>query len=165
WPLLLSIRHCRSLFCVRLRLYPTVSPVKARTVNVHVLGEGVINVGVIDDSPIYIGHSGIVLECVSTPSSAPVTVSGVAKTVINAAVKTNCRSPVALVKHESAASPTPPSRGPKQTYPRRRDPHAWDPIIVVIIVVPTPVTRSPDIARDRTGRLHDYRQRRRSPTY
>ena len=164
WPLFLGVRHRRSLFCIRLRLYPIISTVKARTVSVHILAERIIDVGVVDNRLIHMRYSSVVLEGVATPSAAPVTVSGVAITVINASVKTDRRSPVTLVKRVSTVSPTPPSRGPKQTDPWRRDPHAWDPIIIVVIVVPAPITRSPDMSCDRTGRLHDYRQRRRSPT-
>src|SRR4029077_20333730 len=105
-----------------------------------------------------------VLEVVSTPSSAPVAVSGVAITVINASVKTDMGSPVTLVKRVRAVVPTPPSRGPKQPHSRRSDPHARDPIIIVVIRVPAPVTGGPDIPRNRAGRLLIHRQRRRSPT-
>src|SRR5262249_25402050 len=132
---------------------------------VHILGERVIDVGVMDNVRIHTRHSGVVLKVVSAPSAAPVAVSGVAKTVINASVKTDSRPPVTLVKRVHPVSPAPPWRGPKQTHSRRRDPHARDPIVIVVRAVPAPITWSPDITCDRASRLLVYRQRRRSPTY
>src|SRR5206468_11960620 len=107
-------------------------------------------------------HSGVVLEIVSTPSSAPVAVSCVAITVINASVKTDCWSPVTLVKRVYTVVPAPPGRCPKHTHRRRRDPYAGHPVIISDIIPITPVTGSPDITCNRAGRLLIYRQRRRS---
>ena len=152
-----GVGHRLSLFCVRLRLYSAISTVKARTVSVNILLERVIDVGVMDDSFIHVRHSGVVLEVVSLPSTAPVAVSGVAITVINASVKTDMGSPVTLVKCISAVVPTPPSRCPKQTHSRRSNPHARYPVIIVVIGVPAPITWSPNITCDRTGRLLIYR--------
>src|SRR4029434_1312303 len=78
WPLFLGVRHRRSLFCIRLSLYPIISTVKARTVSDHILGERIINVGVVDNRLINMRHSSVVLDRLSPPSAAPVTVSGVA---------------------------------------------------------------------------------------
>ena len=108
-----GVGHRLSLFCVRLRLYSAISTVKARTVSVHVLGERIVDVGVVDHGLIHARHSGVVLEVVSLPSTAPVAVSGVAITVINASVKTDMGSPVTLVKRVRAVVPAPPSRCPK----------------------------------------------------
>jgi len=63
------------LFCVWLRLYSAVATVKARSAGVHILGEVVIDVGVVDHGLIHARHSGVVLEVVSIPSAAPVAVS------------------------------------------------------------------------------------------
>src|SRR5438552_13690749 len=90
--------------------------VKAGAVNGKFIVHRVIYVGVMDNIRIHARHSGVVLEGVSTPSSAPVPVSGVTITVINASVKTDTRSPVTLVKYVSAVVPTPPWRCPKQTH-------------------------------------------------
>src|SRR4029077_8543969 len=165
WPNFVGVRHRLSLFCVRLGLYSTISTVKACAVSVHIPGKRIIDVGVMDNGLVHTRHSGVVLEVVSTPASAPVAVSGVAETVIDASIKTDGRSPVTLVKSVNAVIPAPPRRCPKQTHSRRRHPHARDPIIIVVIGVPAPITWSPDVTCDRTGRLLIYRQRRRSPTY
>src|SRR4029077_3947224 len=102
-----SIRRGSFLFGSRLCLY-SIGTVKARTVSINILLERIIDVGVVDNSLIHARHSGVVLEVVSTPSTAPVAVYGLAITVINAAVKTDCRSPITLIKRIRTASPTPP---------------------------------------------------------
>ena len=127
WPLFLGVRHRRSLFCIRLRLYPIISTVKARTVSVHILAERIIDVGVVDNGLIHMRHSGVVLEGVSTPSSAPVPVSGVAITVINASVKTDRRSPVTLVKRVRAVVSNPTIPGSKADRPSAEGPRRLGP--------------------------------------
>src|SRR5262249_22093849 len=81
-------------------------------------------------------------------------------TVINTSIKTDSRSPVALVKHVRTVAPSPPRRGPKQTHPRRRNPNPRDPKKTQ--ATPPPSTRSPKIACDWAERLLIYRQNRRS---
>src|SRR5215469_17009176 len=61
WPFFLSICRRSSLFCSRFCLYPTISTVKARTVSVHILGERIIDVGIMDNGLIHMCHSGVVL--------------------------------------------------------------------------------------------------------
>src|SRR6266516_3953206 len=112
------------------------------------------------DRGVHPRHSGVVTERVSFPSAAPVTVSEVAMAVVNASVKTHSRTPVALIKCVSAVVEAPPRRGPKQTHCWWIDPDAWDPIIIRGTVAP--VTGSPDIAFNWTGRLLHDRQNRRS---
>lgn len=158
WPHFLSVRRSGFLFGIRFCLY-SIGTVKARTVGVHILGERIVDVGVMDNRLIHTCHSGVVLEVVATPSSAPVAVSGVAITVINASVKTDMRSPVTLVKCVSAVVPTPPRRCPKQTHSGRWHPHTRDPVIIVVV---PPVARSPDISCNRADWLLIYRQLRRS---
>ena len=132
WPHFLSVRA--AAFCSAFgSAFIPFGTVKARTVGVHILGERIIDVGVMDNRLIHTCHSGVVLEVVSTPSSAPVAVSGVAITVINASVKTDMRSPVTLVKGVSAVVPAPPRRCPKQTHSGRWHPHARDPVIIVVV--------------------------------
>src|SRR4029077_3278206 len=115
WPHFLSVRRSGFLCRVLLRIH-SIRTVKAGAVNVRLVVHRVIDVGVMDNVGIHARHSGVVLEGVSTPSSAPVAVSGVAITIINASIKTDSWSPVTLVKHVCAVAPAPPGRGPKQTH-------------------------------------------------
>src|SRR5262249_47053071 len=114
WADSLSVRS-RGLLCRGLLRIHTIGTVKAGAVSVHILGERIIDVGVVDNVGIHARHSGVVLEGVSAPASAPVAVSGVAKTVINASIETDSWSPVTLIKHVCAVAPAPPRRCPKKT--------------------------------------------------
>src|SRR5207249_7039954 len=130
----------------------------ARTVSVHLLiHHRAIDVRVVNDVGIHMCHSGVVTERVSFPAAAPITVSEVAVTVVNAAIKTDSRSPVALIKEIRAVVPAPPRRCPKQTNRRRGHPDAGDPIVIRIV---GPVTGSPNVAFDGNGGLLYYGKRR-----
>src|SRR4051794_30397812 len=73
---------CRGSFLFRSRLrFHSIWTVKAGTVNVHILFEGVIDVGVVNDGLVDVRHSGVVRESVSVPASAPIAISGIAITV------------------------------------------------------------------------------------
>src|SRR5206468_1635816 len=159
WRHFLNVRRSGFLCRALLRIH-SIRTVKAGAVNVHLFVHRVIDVGVMDNVGIHACHSGVVLEGVSAPSSAPVAVSGVAITIINASIKTDSWPPVPLVKRVCAVVPAPPGRGPKQTHGWWRDPDARDPVIIP--VTPAPVARSPDIAFNRAERLLIYRQNRRS---
>ena len=151
---------CRGSFLFRSRLrFHSIRTVKAGAVNVHILFDGVINVRVVNDRLVHVGHSGVVREPVSIPASAPIAISGVAVTVVNAAVKTDMRSPVTLVKDVRTVVPAPPRRGPKHTDGRGLNPHAGHPIIIAVI---PPISRSPNVALGRSGRLLYHRERWRS---
>src|SRR3982750_2108262 len=80
---------CRGSFLFRSRLrFHSIWTVKAGAVSVHILLEGFIDVGVVNDGFVHVGHSGVVSEVVSIPSPAPIAISGVAITVVDAAAKT-----------------------------------------------------------------------------
>src|SRR5437667_401323 len=152
----------RSGFLFRSRLrFHAVRTVEAGMTSVRLfVHHRLIDVRVMNDVGVHARHGGVVTEGVSFPAAAPVTVSEVAIAVVNAAVKTDSRTPVTLVKHVNAVVPAPPGRRPKQTYCGRRDPDSGYPVIVC--TAPGPVTGGPDIAFHWRRRLFYYRQNRRS---
>src|SRR4051794_17324305 len=114
---------CRGSFLFRSRLrFHSVWTVKAGAVSVHILLEGIIDVGVMNDAFVDVRHSGVVREVVSIPSPAQIAFPGVAITVVNAAVKTDMWAPVTLVKGVRTVVPAPPRRGPKHTDSWRLNP-------------------------------------------
>src|SRR6266478_4286370 len=123
WRYFLGVPRSGFLFRSRLRFYP-IRTVKARAGSVHLLVHRAIDIGVMNDAGVHVRHGGVVTERVSFPVAAPVAVSGVAIAVVNAAVKTDSRTPVALIKSINTVAPSPPRRGPKQTYCRRGNPGA-----------------------------------------
>src|SRR5438128_8431728 len=86
WRNFLGVRRSGLLFRIRLCFHP-IGPVKAGMAAVHLfIHHRAVDVGVMNDGGVHTRHSGVVLESVSAPSSAPVAVSVVAITVINAPI-------------------------------------------------------------------------------
>jgi hypothetical protein len=102
----------------------------------------VINVGDVGD--VNVVHTAVVKVAVALPISTIKTITGIAKSVINPAVKSDVRSPVSIVPGIEAIVPTPVSGSPKLSdgseHPRARHP------VVAFIVIPCPVARRPDIS-------------------
>src|SRR5204863_6778180 len=115
WPHFLSVRCSGFLRRGLLRIH-SIRTVKTGPVSGHVVSHRLIDVGVMDNVRIHTSHTGVVLEGVSAPSSAPMAVSGIAVTVVDASIKTYGWSPIALVKCVCAVVPAPPRRRPKQTH-------------------------------------------------
>src|SRR5438876_5000081 len=116
WRHFLGVRRSGLLFRIRLCFHP-IGPVKAGMAAVHLfIHHRAVDVGVMDDGGVHTRYSGVVAEGVSFPSAAPVAISVVAITAINASIKTDSRSPVTLVQHVCAVAPAPPGRGPKHTH-------------------------------------------------
>ena len=85
-------------------------------------------------------HDGAVVEEMSAVPASPFkTGTEIAKAVVDAAIETNVRSPIAVPPPEVATFPTPPSRSPKETDFRRQNPCPWNPVIVVDVIVVSPV--------------------------
>ena len=136
-----------------------VRTVKGGVAAVHlVIHDRAIDVGVMNDGGVHSRYGGVVMENVSFPAAAPVAISPIAVTVINATVKTDSRPPVTCVKSVNAVVPTPPRGGPQQADARWSNPDARHTIITTS--GSTPVSGSPDVAWRRSQRLLVYRQNR-----
>src|SRR5215469_5219165 len=132
------------LFCSRLGFH-AVRTIKTGLSAVHlVVRYGAIDVGVMNDGSVHTRDGGVVMKRVSYPVAAPVSIPPIAMTVVNAAVETYSRPPIARVKNVSAVVPSPPGGGPQQANARRCDPNARRPIITT--GRPTPISGSPDVA-------------------
>jgi hypothetical protein len=107
----------------------------------------------------HISDAAVVIEIPAAPFAACVAVTEIAKSVVNTAVESDCRTPIADVKYEGAATPTPPAGCPQQANLRRHDPGSRHPVISGRPIIP--ITRSPKIAGLRTRGLSINRQRRR----
>src|SRR5580704_6858447 len=130
---------------------------------------GIVN----DDRPIHIDgayepridarHGRIVKEPASVPAATYVASAEISKAVIDAAVKTDSRSPVSgrPNKPNSDGVPTPVPRCPEQPRVGRQRPHPRHPEIAGS--TPRPVARDPDVPGRHYGRLRIgwYRRWRR----
>src|SRR6476620_7789465 len=102
-----------------------------------------VDVGVVNHTCVHPGHGPVITERIADPSSAVVAVSPVTVAVIDSAVESDGRTPVAVVKKVIAAVVGPVSWGPQESDARRKDPGAGYPVITGIV---GPVARSPNIA-------------------
>src|ERR1051325_9038630 len=75
WSYFLCVLRRGFLLGSGLCFYPIISTVKAGAIVVHVPRKRIIHVCVVDHGFVHVRHSGVVLEIVAMPSSAPVTVS------------------------------------------------------------------------------------------
>jgi len=101
-------------------------------------------VDVRDISDVNVGHATVVIISVALPIPAEKSGAGVTKAIIDAAVETDVRSPIATIPNVETVIPAPVARSPKHSdgskHPSARNP------VVAIVVIPSPVARRPDIA-------------------
>ena len=139
---------------------PTVAAVIADAVYRRIVVDDRGVVGVMDFRDTDVVHRAIVVKAVVVPAAAFITAAEIAIAVIYAAVKTNPWAPITLMENKGSSAPTPIGWRPQKTGLRSQHPCAGDPKI--IIPVPGPIARSPDIALLRTDGLLIDGQRRRS---
>src|SRR5580704_1632039 len=114
---------------------------------------------------IHVAHGAIVEKVAVVPTTAIIAFAAVAESIIDPAIEANLGSPVAFVKHKTAATPSPISGRPEEANFRSKLPRAVNPIIISTGVrVPSPVTGRPDIAIAGTNRLLVRQQSRRTET-
>ncbi len=158
----------RLLHCSRPRRYSARSAVKAGVVVDHravVVDDRRVVVGIVNDGRvrgIHVGHRAVVLIHVTAPPAADETDTTVATPVINTAVESNVRAPVAGIPDIEAFSPTPIARGPQHANYRRLNPGSGNPVVAVLPV--RPISGLPNVAGIGWRRLQVHRQRRWSDT-
>src|SRR5271168_872727 len=109
---------------------------------------------------IYVHHGCVVREDSAIPAPADESNSTVPKSIVNAAIETDMRSPIPAVPQVPAAAPAPISRSPKEAHGRRHNPRARHPEIAIRAI--SPISGSPKVTRTRANRLLVYRQRWRA---
>src|SRR6266705_2960883 len=117
-------------------------------------------VGIVNDGDVHVGHRAVVVVVATSPVAAEKADTGVAETVVNAAVEADFGSPVARVPNVEAVFPSPIPWSPEQADLRREYPCSRDPEMAVRTV--SPVARDPNVARFRTNRLYVHGQHRRT---
>jgi len=164
-------RHGRDMSCAgRGLFFGAGSPVDASATAViadAIYGRVVVDdrrvVGVMDFRDIYIVHRAVIEKSVVVPTAAFITAAEIAVAVTYASVETDDRTPIALMEDKGISAPAPIAGRPEKTWLRSQHPGPWNPIVVISI--PSPVTRSPDIAVTRADGLLVHRQERRSKSY
>jgi hypothetical protein len=127
----------------------TSAAVVAHTGRSAVDDPGVI--GVVNDGHIDVIHGAIVGEMPMIPSSAKITHADVSKTVVDAAIEPDVRSPVTSAPAITTVTPAPIPRSPEHADGRSQHPGAGYPVIVIVAIGPIP--GRPDVTLSRTWRL------------
>ena len=115
-----------------------------------------VNVDVGDVDGVYVHHGCVVKESSAAPFTAAEADATISESVINAAIKSDVRSPISSIPGVDTVVPSPISGGP-QHADGCDHPGAGHPVVTVI-VAPCPVARSPQIARAGADRLIVNRQ-------
>jgi hypothetical protein len=146
----------------RTRAYSALSTVVCH-MRIVVYDDGlVINIGDVGD--VNVGHRPVVEEFAAAPFAALEAFAEVSEAVVDAAVESDVRTPIADVPEIDAIVPTPVSGGPQISNFGSYHPGAGHPVVAVI-VAPGPITRGPDIARARAKGLLVNRQCRRANSH
>jgi hypothetical protein len=111
-----------------------------------------------NDRGVYAHDRGVVEELPPLPVSALEARADVSESIKNATVEADLFSPVASVPEVNAVAPAPISRGPQETNFGRENPRAGHPVIVAVVIVPSPIAGCPEIAFARTDGLYVHRQ-------
>jgi hypothetical protein len=88
-------------------------------------------------------HGRVVSEDAAFPVAALVAGAPIAETVIDAAVESDMRPPIATVENVHAVMPAPIARGPEQPHGRRLHPSSRHPVIALRPI--SPKAGRPDI--------------------
>src|SRR5216684_3602969 len=102
-------------------------------------------VGIANDGDVHVGHRAVVVVGATSPVAAEKADTGIAETVVNAAVEADFGSPVARGPSVEAVFESPIPWSPEQTDFRREYPGARNPEVAIWAI--SPVAGNPDIAR------------------
>src|ERR1700722_13738998 len=119
-------------------------------------------VNIVNYGHIHVIHRAIVEEMIPFPAPAFISFSYIPESVVNSAIETDVRSPVSAVPRIHSAVPSPISRRPEKSRSRRLRPSARHPIIIAVVIAPSPIAGRPYISLAGKNWLHVHRQRGRS---
>ena len=143
-PLLFGCRSC---------IGSTAAAVVADAVHARIVDDRLV-VCVMNDRGVYVHDRGVVEKAAPLPVSALEAGAHVSESIKNATVEADLFSPVASVPEVNAVAPSPISRSPQETNFGRENPRAWDPVIIAIVIVPSPIAGCPQIAWARADGLY-----------
>src|ERR1700752_5281106 len=108
-------------------------------------------VRVVDYRHVHIVHRAVVIKMVVLPPPTFIPVAEVSESIINPAIESNDRAPIAFVKVVPPAAPGPIARRPEESRPRRQHPGPRHPVIIV--PTPRPISGRPNVSLARADRL------------
>ena len=155
--------HRHLLLCRRPRLHATGATIETCAA-IIVDDHCTVDIRIMDHGSIYPGNRGIVTKMAAIPLATAIPYTTITKPIVNPAIKSNMRTPIAAMPAIGATGPAPIARSPQKSYSRRRRPVTRHPVISISII-PGPVTRYPKITVHRTKRLLIDRYGRRCNMY
>jgi hypothetical protein len=102
-------------------------------------------VDVVDFSDVHVVHGTVVIKAVVIPPTAFIPVAEIAETITDAAVPPNVRAPIPFMEEKGPALPAPVTGRPEEADLGSLDPGPRNPVIVFVLGIPSPITRSPDV--------------------
>ena len=102
------------LTLVRTHLNPTCAAIEARSNIRPSVNHGPILIHVMHDNAIHIQHRGVVGKPSALPAPANKPNTAITKPIVDAAIKTDMRPPVAGMEQVRSTAPAPVSRSPQQ---------------------------------------------------
>jgi len=133
------------LFGGRSRVGSTIAAVVADAIHARIVDDRLV-VRVMNDGGVYVHDRGVVKEVAASPVSALKASAHVSESIKNATVEADLVSPIASVPDVNAVAPSPISRSPQETDFGRENPRAGHPVVVAIVIVPSPIAGSPEVA-------------------
>src|SRR5580698_3153714 len=122
----------------------SAAPVIADAIDGRVVDDGlVIHIGDVNIAA-DIGHRAVVAKDSIVPASAFESGSAVTEAIVDAAIEADLWAPIAFIKDERTAAPTPVTGGPEQADSGRLHPGARHPVIAVRTI--SPIAGSPQIS-------------------
>ena len=101
--------HRRTLLRIGLCSDSTLA-IEARSINIRVIHYSSIDIRIVNDRRIYVGHSSVVVEGIPAPLSADKTDTPIAEAIVDTAVEAHVRTPVTGVPRIQAAGKAPIAR-------------------------------------------------------
>ncbi len=123
-----------------------------------------VDIGIMNHGCIYPGNRSIVTKMAAIPLAPAIPYTTITKPIVNPAIKSNMRTPIAAMPAIGTTGPAPIARSPQKSYGRRRRPVTWHPVISISII-PGPISRYPEIPVHRTKWLLIDRYGRRCNMY
>ena len=123
-----------------------------------VIAHGML-IDVMHDCDIHIVEGAVVVEMAASPVAALVTEADVAKAVIDATIKADVRTPIAMVKAVAVVTVSPVTGRPESAFVRSLNPHTGNPIVACRRI--SPVAGGPEITVAGSWRLVVVGQGRR----
>ena len=147
---------------LRRRMSSDSAPATVKADAVDVVVDDCRVVGVAHNGHVHVGHRAVVVVGATSPVAPEKADTGVAETVVNAAVEADFGSPVARRPNVEAVFEGPIPWSPEETNFRRECPGARNPKVAVRAV--SPVAGNPDIARSWADGLRiNWQYRRPNP--